>query len=75
MKSLSLHLLFNIPNIPPSVGLFVFVPPSISAVARFFFSMQLLVRLPSRSTVAFLVLFAENCYNEKLTNEIHSDQQ
>ena len=45
MKSLSLHLLFNISNIPPSVGLFVFVPPSISAVARFFFSMQLLVRL------------------------------
>ena len=43
VNSLGLHLLFNASNIPSSAGLlFVFVPPWISAVARFFFSIQLL---------------------------------
>ena len=58
MKSLSLHLLFNVSNILPSVGVFVFVPPSISAVARFFFSMQLLVRL---AITKYSCLFGSFC--------------
>ena len=31
--------------------------------------------LQSRNTVAFLVLFAKNCFNQKLMNEIHLAQQ
>ena len=58
MKSLSLHLLFNVSKILPSVGLFVFVPSSISAVARFFFSMQLLVRL---NITKYSCLFGSLC--------------
>ena len=58
MKSLSLHLLINVSNILPSVGLFVFVTPSISAVPRFFFLMQLLVRL---AITKYSCLFGSLC--------------
>ena len=74
LKSLSLHLLFNVSDIPSSAGIFFgFVAPWISAVALkisfllFNATFGPWLDLPSHSTNRFLVLSSENCGNEKLT--------